>query len=1131
MADASQAVTSFLGGEISPYAQGRFDRPDYKVSLNVCLNSFPVEIGAWVRRPGTQHAGHTRGGAKGRVMEFDFEQASPVTMEFTDGWLRFRTGPTLLNTNDAQIVSAISTANPAVVQTAAASGWSTGNTVIFPAPVTPLLENRQFTITVVDSTHFSLQDALTGANIDGSTLGAIPASATVNRVQELQTVFVGGSWAVSSMRSIQAETTTILLNNLIAPQAVTVTTLPTATANAIFAIGSLTFNDGPYLDPFTNGVQVNPTAKTGVINITLSFPTYDSTKAYTTGQFVTFSSVNYESLVDQNVGNQPDTHPSQWKAVSAGIAISANGFQGGDVGRLIRLFSEPDLWSSGTAYTAGNTVSYNPSGIPDEATYWVALASTTGNIPGSDTTHWAIASNAAQWTWGKITSLSNLISGTLAGSTNIGTLTGSGGLAAAFDGTPSKVASSSATGTISIAPFSSAVNTTFYVGKNYTGASAQTIQSVTVWPSSDQGFLGSSAHTLIFISFEINLRAKATAPSNPNDGTLLGATGQITNTISPVNITSNDSITTWNYAWVELISTFFNPTNATVTQSTDVAQVQFFSASGSGVGNAVALEILGPALLYTTPIRTWRLGAYSNTTGYPTCGCYHEGRIWLGGAIANRFDASVSNGIIGSTVNFAPTDQFGVVADSAAISEVLNSDSVNPIFWMKPDLQGVVIGTQNGEILVQAPATGAISPTNIAARRMTKNGSANVEPVRTPHSNIFIKRYARKIMEYFADAFSGKYSAPNLADKAAHMIANKAIELAYTDSTTPIIWGYDSLGSLFGITYKRSALVTADPPDFYGWHRHSLGTGRVVESICSGASTDGNLDALTMVTNDATTNIRHVEVLTDIPNETTPFLSSWFLDDAVNPTSVINNGTGLTINGLWHLNGKTVQVFAGGLDCGDIGDLAQPFNPNFTYSQNQYTRGSDLNIYQSIGNKNIGNDPTTDGGVHWTLIGTGLDFVVSNGSITITYGDGVSAGAGGGKFIQSFATALALNQIVVGCTYNSDGQIVRPQMPAETGARTGSGVGKISRDHFFGVYLVNTLGISFGTNFSSLIPARFTQADEVTPIPALTTFTGMYTDIPDSRYSRFEERLCWRSNRPFPAAIPLIGISRATQDQ
>src|ERR1019366_8721855 len=113
MANATFAVPSFLGGEISQFAQGRFDKPDYRLSLNVCLNAFPGEIGPWMRRPGTQHAGTTRGGAQGRVIKFDFEQIQPITTEWTNGWARFRTGPDLITTNDSQVVVAVSAANPA----------------------------------------------------------------------------------------------------------------------------------------------------------------------------------------------------------------------------------------------------------------------------------------------------------------------------------------------------------------------------------------------------------------------------------------------------------------------------------------------------------------------------------------------------------------------------------------------------------------------------------------------------------------------------------------------------------------------------------------------------------------------------------------------------------------------------------------------------------------------------------------------------------------------------------------------------------------------------------------------------------------------------------------------------------
>ena len=146
---------------------------------------------------------------------------------------------------------------------------------------------------------------------------------------------------------------------------------------------------------------------------------------------------------------------------------------------------------------------------------------------------------------------------------------------------------------------------------------------------------------------------------------------------------------------------------------------------------------------------------------------YNDGRLYLGGAIANRFDACVSNGIVGGTVNFAPTDQYGVVAGNNAISYTFNSNGVNPILWMEPDLQGIKAGTQAGEWLIQAPTAGPIAPANITARNVTNHGSTNIQPVRTEHTTVFIQRFAEKLLEYFPDVFSGKFSAPNLADKAA----------------------------------------------------------------------------------------------------------------------------------------------------------------------------------------------------------------------------------------------------------------------------------------------------------------------------------------------------------------------------
>lgn len=1117
MPEASFAITSFLGGEISDFAQGGFDKPSYRISLNICLNCLPVEIGPLVRRPGSMFAGTTRGGNPGRVIGWAFEQQSPYSIEFTDGFMRFRTGAQWATNNNTQTVTALSTANPAVATVATAP--ATGTTGFFGNLGTscPLLQNRQFTVTNLSGTTFSIADALTGTNIDGSTLGALPAGATFSVIQEVGTPYLGGSW--SSVHMVQAETTGILLNGSFAPQALTINNLPSTGVYSEFALGAATFNDGPYLDPFTNGAQVTPNQTTGIVALTLSFPLYVATTSYGIGDFVTSSSVNYESLVDQNVGNTPVSSPSEWAPVNASAAINppvtqpngtGRGFLQTDIGRLVRLFSEPALWLIDSTYSEGEVVAYNPTDQSGASTYWQSLTSSnTGKIPGSDLTNWEVVApgaalpslpdgtqsvNAgagpAQWTWGKIVSLLNFIPGAPSGIAHVGNMTGGGGLAAAFNGTTDQNAASSASLTQGEIP---AFVFQTYVGQNYSGASPSSyaVQSATIFGSADLGlaqlqqFNPSAAGVANITAY---LYASNSPPSSFNNGTLLGSSVVVSNFpfgngfiagAVPVNIVSSDQATSYAYWWVALIVTVSGLGEFGV--KVQIAQVEFINAAGSSASaNGVNVELIGQPLLYTTAIRAWRLGAYSNTTGWPTTGCYAGGRLWLSGAISNRFDACVSNGIVGSDINFAPTDQYGTVSDSSAISYTFNSKGVNPIFWMTPVIQntalrGIVMGSQPREWFVFPPGSGPFTPTNIDAVPATEIGCANVLPVQTEHTLLFVQRYDIKLIEYFSDVFSGKYTGPNLADKAQHIVRAGIDELAYTHASTPIVWGRCGDGSLFGMTYKRDTLMTSQGPTFNGWHRHSLGSGRIIESLTSCASVGGNLDALTMVTNQTNTSdpqagVYHVEILTDISDEETPAADLWLLDDAVVPSSTVSTnaggtGTGgITLNGLWHLNGETVAVSCGGLDCGN--------------------------------------------------------YTVTAGSIFVPYGDSISAGTGGGQFTEAVATA---NQIVVGFTYNSDAQLVRPQAPPDVGTRNGPALGKRRRFHKVAALLSN-LGMAnvrnqsalqIGRDFSHLTPAIISP--QVVPNQAQLlpgqTFSGIWKDTVQSE-SGYDGMVALRISRP-----------------
>lgn len=920
MAMATYKQDAFFSGEWGQFAQGRTDRPDYKYALNVCLNGIPIELGTWVRRPGTRWVCQTFGGQQAKLFPFAFKQTLPYTIELTVQTCRFiapvksSIGLSVVGSNDPQMVTSISSALPAVVQTASAHGWSTGKTVNITGPT--YLANKTFSITVIDSTHFSIKDQATGSPIDGSKIGSLPSGTEAIGLVTLGTSYtgVGTTAGFDQVRIVQAETTAILLHPAVAPAAITTTLNPTSTIPsppgpfAQFNLAAATFVDGPYLNQYI-GVVLTPSSLSGSVTLQVS-----------------------------------------------GAAFV--GFHTADVGRSIRLFSQPAQWNAGTAYVAGNIVSVmtDPVNQPGVATYWAATANTTGNSPPLSPTVWTPAVNG------------------LAGVNSAASFTQVGG-----------------------------------------------------------------------------------------SGSLIGAaTGALAGGVLPTSQAGGGNIAGWTWGIITAVNL---------------------------ISNQITVTIEGNALFYNnTPIYAWRLGAYGGANGYPTCGVYDGDRLWLGGAIGNRVDACVAGGINGSTINFAPTNADGTVGAANSISAIFAADDVNNVVAMAHQQQGIICLTPSGEWLVFAPTPGGIAPNNIDAKRVTQICAANIEVRYAEHTLLFVQRYTRKVIEYFADVFSGKLSGPNLSLLWKHLTKGGIQDLAYQQELSPNIWAqvtpnqYTASG-LIGCSYKRETLASSQGPSILGAHRHTLGSGRIVESISVGPSAIGNTDSLMMTTNDPIAQTgRQIEVLTDILDEGSTLLQAQYVDGAVapfvaqaTPSGALPYG-GLTMSGLWPLDGKTITVWAGGLDCGD--------------------------------------------------------FQVVGGSITVPYGDGISAGTAKGLFTQSYVASIPGIPIWCGFTYTSQGQLVRPDSPQQSGARNGPAFGKLRRHHYIMAQVEGMVSgsISFGTNFKNMttlsVKSSFNPPVEQ---PATKQFTGVYRLQPEE-HDNFDGQVCWQVTRPYPCNLVSVGGALDTKD-
>lgn len=316
-------------------------------------------------------------------------------------------------------------------------------------------------------------------------------------------------------------------------------------------------------------------------------------------------------------------------------------------------------------------------------------------------------------------------------------------------------------------------------------------------------------------------------------------------------------------------------------------------------------------LAASTATADWRLGLWSDTTGYPAASTFFEDRLFFGGSTSypQRVDGSVT----GDYERFAPSDETGAVADDNAVSFTLNAGSVNVIRWLADDEKGLLAGTTRGEWIVRAATTQeALSPTNISAKQSTKFGSANIQPVQVGNALIFATRSGRRLRElayvYEVDGFR----SPDMSLFAAHLAETYAVtQLAHQQDPQSVVWAVRSDGMLLGMSYDREQNVI-------GWHRHVLGgysdvdqtVAAVVESVAVIPSADGARDDVWLIVrryiNGAT--VRTVEYLH----------KQWGTDDAQEDSFFVDNGltydstAATTITGLWHLEGQTVAVLADG---------------------------------------------------------------------------------------------------------------------------------------------------------------------------------------------------------------------------
>ncbi len=316
-------------------------------------------------------------------------------------------------------------------------------------------------------------------------------------------------------------------------------------------------------------------------------------------------------------------------------------------------------------------------------------------------------------------------------------------------------------------------------------------------------------------------------------------------------------------------------------------------------------------LTNTNPKTNWRLGVYSDTTGFPSCSTFFDDRLFFAGAALypQRLDGSKTS----NYTTFSPSGTDGTVAADNGVSFTLNADDVNAIKWMAPNEKGLLAGTSRGEWQIKASSLNeAITPTNISAKPSTRYGSADVAPVAAGKAILFVQRAARKVRE-FAYVFEvDGFKAPDMTLLSEHITRPSVIEVCYQEQPQAIMWGARSDGVLLGLTYERDQDVVA-------WHRHELGGQSnaagdeipVVESVAAVPTPDATRDELYMVVQRYVNGHerRYIEYMSKLWETEDEQEDAFYVDCG---WTVINGSPSATVTGLWHLEGEAVGVYVDG---------------------------------------------------------------------------------------------------------------------------------------------------------------------------------------------------------------------------
>lgn len=307
----------------------------------------------------------------------------------------------------------------------------------------------------------------------------------------------------------------------------------------------------------------------------------------------------------------------------------------------------------------------------------------------------------------------------------------------------------------------------------------------------------------------------------------------------------------------------------------------------------VTVTINGYPLPDLSPTINWRMGAWSDETGWPGAIGFYNGRLCF--ARTAHQPQTVWMSVVDDFTNFTVSDP---LQDDDAITATVASDSLNEIKWIAEGTELFLGTTASIRTIGPTTSTSAFSPTNIQQKREANYGASEVAPVRVGNNAIYAGYYRKDVREIAYSFDVNGYISNNLSLLSEHIPAPGIKQMAYAQDPDAIVWACDDNGILFGMTYERDQEVIA-------FHTHPLGGSAIVESVATipGSGADEVWVLVRRTINGSTK--RYIERLSAGMTDYDALSDATFLDSHLN----YSGASATVITGLSHLNGSEVYAW------------------------------------------------------------------------------------------------------------------------------------------------------------------------------------------------------------------------------